>query len=239
MRVSFNYTKYSNSTGATVLCAVGGFLKSVGFPLILLFGMGLVFIAMGFGMQKLGEVIGENKNFKLWMKSLRDKGILEQIPNNTELALKLYEANQSKKTLKYLQTANPQAALIIAQNKQNVKNKTVPTHVQAENAPEPHNINREHYEQLYLQSGLKLMQERESAERAFDSIIANTEQIEQQNDDCLLMIYAYLRSNQSSIDVKSSIIKTEYVYRILRSRNCEGYKMCSQSPFAEQWKNQW
>lgn len=55
--------------------AVGGFLKAVGIPLILLFGMGLVFIAMGFGMQKLAEVISE-KNYKLRMKSFREKGFL-------------------------------------------------------------------------------------------------------------------------------------------------------------------
>ena len=209
--------------------------------MILLFGMGLVFIAMRFGMQKLAEMIGNNKNFKLWMKSLRERGILDQIPNNTELAVKLYEANPDKKTLKYLQTANPQAAMIIAQNKQNAKNKTVTTPAQSANTIAPHNINREHYEQLYLQSGLELMQERGHLKRSFDSIIANTELIEQQNDDYLLMIYAYLRNNPSSIDAKIAIIKAEYTYRILRSRNCEGRKKKQPLPqtSTEQWTSQW
>lgn len=65
MRVSFNYTNYPNSIGASVLSAVGGFLKAVGIPLILLFGFGIVLIGMGFGMQKLAEglVIIETSNY--------------------------------------------------------------------------------------------------------------------------------------------------------------------------------
>lgn len=55
------------------------------------------------------------------MKSLNEKDILDQIPNNIELALKLYESSPSKKTLKYLQGANPQAAIMIVRNKENKK----------------------------------------------------------------------------------------------------------------------
>lgn len=117
MRVSFMYINYPNSRGASVLSALGGLLMMIGCPMVFLYGMGLVPVAVGIGMQILAKVVANNKSFKLWMKSLLEKGVLDQIPNNIVLAIKLYEANPCKKTLKYLQTANPQAAMIISQNK--------------------------------------------------------------------------------------------------------------------------
>lgn len=223
--IRITYTNYPNSRLATALSAFGGIQIALGIPLILCYGAGLIFIAIGYGWKKLAKVIANNKNHRLWMKSLRKEGVLDQIPNNTELAIKLYEANPSKKTLKFIRKVNPQAAMIIVQNKQSMENKTTSEVVHPiSQQPEAYNINRDHYEQLYLQSGLELMQQRGYPERVFVSIIANTELIEKQNNDSLLMIYAYLRNNPSSIDAKRAIITAEYVYRILRSRNCERYK---------------
>lgn len=227
MRVSFSYKNYPNSRGASVLSAVGGFLKAVGIPLILLFGMGIILIGIGFGMQKLADVLNDKKTFKLWMKSLRDNGVLAQVPNNTELGVKLYEANPSKKTLKYLKKANPQAVLII-KNKAAAKNVDSPASAQAGSAA-GHNVDRDKYEALYHQLGSELLQQEYAVKTAaavqeeLEGLLTNIDLLNQQNNGKLLMIYAYLAAEPKSIDPKIALIKAEYTYRLLRSRNCERY----------------
>lgn len=68
------------------------------------------------------------------------------------------------------------------------------------NQPAVHNINREHYEQLYLQLGQELLlqeiatKSENSVYSEMGSIIANTELIDQHDNNCLLMLYAYLSS---------------------------------------------
>lgn len=246
MRVSFSYKNYPNSKGATVLSTLGGFLKAVGIPLILLFGMGIIFTGIGFGMQKLADVMNENKCFKLWMNGLQQKGVLSQIPYNTELAVKLYEANPTKKTLKYLQGANPQAAMIV-QSKGTTGNVAAPPTAPQPRVPATHNMDREKYEALYKQNGSALLQQEYAArtvpvvQTELERIISNTDTIAQQNDRSLLIIYAYLTGTPQSMDPKVAIIKAEYTYRLLRSRNCDGYNT-STTPAqdaAEKWKSQW
>ena len=173
-------------------------------------------------------------------------GILNQIPNNTDLAVKLYEANPTKRTLKYIQGANPQAALII-KNKTVTGNVSVPTAAPQSNALETHNMDREKYETLYMQCGSTLLQQEYAVrtvpivQSELQGVISNTNAIEQQNDRSLLMIYAYLMGNPQSMDPKVAIIKAEYTYRLLRSRNCEGYDTpaAPKPDAAEQWKSHW
>lgn len=225
MRVSVNYNEYSHSRGATILSVMGGVLKGIGLPMILLYGVGIIFIGIGLGMQKLAEVVNRNKVFRMWLKSLSEQGILEKISYDTELAVHLYEANPDKKTLKYLEKANPKAAEIIRTGK--VERTKTMKKAEQSTMPEKYNIDREKYENLYIQLGTGLLSQ-EYANRPQNivnkemlDIIDNRALLNQRDNDCLLKVYAFLKTNVVSMNTTNAIIIAEYVYRTLRARDCE------------------
>ena len=73
-------------------------------------------VLAGVALMIWGKVISNNKAFKTWWKELEKKGVIAQLPNDTNLAIKVYQANPKSKTLNKIRELNPVAAQTIEQN---------------------------------------------------------------------------------------------------------------------------
>ena len=58
--------------------------------------------------------ISEHKAFRKWRKTLREKGVEEQMRSDLPLAVSVYNSNPGKSTQKYIATLNPAAGQYIA-----------------------------------------------------------------------------------------------------------------------------
>ena len=103
---------YKNSILATIISmmgtafAFGGVYMIIdgetsGAALLIIFGVALMFGA---------AAISKNKVFKVWVKSLKSKGILEQLSTNDALCRQVYQANPIKRTVRLIEKYNPRMA---------------------------------------------------------------------------------------------------------------------------------
>ena len=103
---------YKNSVGATVASIFGygflmiGIMLAVSTELI----QGIVMAAAGLLLEIWAPSISRNKQFKKWVKQLREKGVEAEISSNINAAIRVYNSNPCKKTLEYIGSLNPAAA---------------------------------------------------------------------------------------------------------------------------------
>ncbi len=112
MRVPVTTTKYPYSPTATKKDLTGTALIAVGIPTLFL-GIGIVLIIIGIAQKAKAKDIAERESFKNWIASLEAQGLLNNISEDTDVALKLYKAHPEQETLDYLRRVNPAAAEMI------------------------------------------------------------------------------------------------------------------------------
>ena len=71
---------------------------------------GIVCIAIGVGLMFFAPVLAKRKRFKLWIKELKSKGVLEALASSKELCFQMYKAYPHKKTIKVIGKYNPTVA---------------------------------------------------------------------------------------------------------------------------------
>lgn len=102
---------YKNSILATIVSIMGTAFALGGVYMIIegdteAIPLVIIGVALMFG----ASAISKNKVFKTWVKGLKEKGILEQLPTNDALCRQVYQANPGKKTLALLEKYNPRMA---------------------------------------------------------------------------------------------------------------------------------
>ena len=112
MRVPVTTTKYPYSPTATKKDLTGTALIAVGIPTLFL-GIGIVLIIIGIIMKARAKDIAEKESFGNWIASLEAQGLLNNISEDTSVALKVYKAHPEQETLDYLRRVNPAAAKMV------------------------------------------------------------------------------------------------------------------------------
>ena len=72
--------------------------------------VGIVFIAVGVTFLLWAPLLAKRKLFKMWIKDLKSKGVLEALSTSKDLCLHMYKANPTKKTIKVIAKYNPAVA---------------------------------------------------------------------------------------------------------------------------------
>lgn len=102
------------------LAGVGGIWgllgNALGAIVIIAIGIGLKFLA-----EKIAERASERKAFKLWTKSLKEKGVLDSLPQSVELCRLIYRANPVRRTIRFIAKYNPLAAAEISESRKLAK----------------------------------------------------------------------------------------------------------------------
>lgn len=122
-----SYTNYSNSVLATVLSFLGsaiGTLSLVGGVIAILcgeFGEGVPLLIGGFAiavaLTGLAEWISKTKYFNTWWKTeVVQKNWEPEIRKSQDSAIYIYKLYPVERTLKKIETMNPQAAAYIREN---------------------------------------------------------------------------------------------------------------------------
>ena len=107
---------YPDAKFATFLSVIGSILALSGLYALFTFWLaGLILMLIGAGLMYLASLKAKATKFKKWIKALKAKGILDELPYSQEICITLYQANPCKKTLKFISRHNPQAATYIAQ----------------------------------------------------------------------------------------------------------------------------
>lgn len=71
---------------------------------------GIVMIAIGAACLLFAPVLAKRKRFKLWIKDLQSKGVLDKLSTSRDLCFQMYQANPMKKTVKVIAKYNPAVA---------------------------------------------------------------------------------------------------------------------------------
>ena len=71
---------------------------------------GIVTILIGVAFLLWAPLLAKRKRFKLWIKDLKSKGVLDALSTSRELCLHMYQANPIKKTIKIIAKYNPAVA---------------------------------------------------------------------------------------------------------------------------------
>lgn len=102
---------YPKSPLATIVSLSGSVMLVLGIGLIFAEGVvGVVFAAIGVGLLIWASSISDAKLFKLWIKDLKSKGVIDQLSSSRELCLQMYQANPSKRTINFIAKYNPVVA---------------------------------------------------------------------------------------------------------------------------------
>lgn len=102
---------YPNCPLASTVSVFGSILAISG--LYMLFSelvAGIVCIVIGVAFLLWAPLLAKRKRFKLWIKDLKSKGVLDALPASRDLCLKMYQANPTKKTIKVIAKYNPVVA---------------------------------------------------------------------------------------------------------------------------------
>lgn len=111
----FAVTIYKKSFLASLVSIVGSIMSILG--ICLLFEdltAGIICLAIGIAFLLWAPVIAQRKLFKLWIKDLKQKGVIESLPTSRDLCLQIYQANPQKRTIKFIEKYNPIVALEIS-----------------------------------------------------------------------------------------------------------------------------
>ena len=119
---------YKNSVLASVLSIFGTAMIFGGIVGITSdISITLTLVPVGGAVMYWAHQIAEKKQFKLWIKGLEEKGIIQQLSENAGLCFALYQANPHKRTIAFIAKHNPNAAEEIkeirAQQKRDKKQK--------------------------------------------------------------------------------------------------------------------
>lgn len=71
---------------------------------------GIVMFLMGIGLAALASVISSRAQFRQWIKKLKKDGIIDRARQDVTLAIRIFDANPTKQTLRYIRELNPTAA---------------------------------------------------------------------------------------------------------------------------------
>ena len=112
MKIPIMTTTYTYSPEATKKSTLGTILIAVGIP-TLFAGIGIVLIIIGVVMKLRAKSTAEKESFSNWIRSLEEKGVLNNISEDTALGVELYRANPCQDTLDYLRKVNPKAAELV------------------------------------------------------------------------------------------------------------------------------
>ena len=106
------FSIYKNSVGATAVSILGYGLLMMGVMLAVSEDLisGIVMAVLGILLELWAPTISRNKQFKKWIKQLREKGVEAEIRSDINAAIRVYNSNPCKKTLAYIGTLNPAAA---------------------------------------------------------------------------------------------------------------------------------
>ena len=104
-------TIYKKSALATVASIFGSIMSFTGIALAFEeLAAGIICLLIGIGLMLLASVINKRKIFKLWVKDLTQKGIVQMMPTSAEICHQIYAANQSKMTIDFIAKYNPVVA---------------------------------------------------------------------------------------------------------------------------------
>lgn len=105
-------TIYKKSFLASFVSIVGSIMMVLG--ICLLFEelvAGIICTVIGIGFLLWAPIISERKLFKLWIKDLKTKGVIDMLPSSRDLCLQMYQANPKKRTIKFIAKYNPSIAV--------------------------------------------------------------------------------------------------------------------------------
>ena len=108
-------TIYKKSFLASLVSIVGSIMMILG--ICLLFEelvAGIICAVIGVAFLLWAPIISERKLFKLWIKDLKNKGVIEQLSSSNELCMQMYQANPHKRTIKFIAKYNTAAAETIS-----------------------------------------------------------------------------------------------------------------------------
>ena len=107
---------YTNSVLANIVNILGYVLTFTGiaglFEGVVLGG--ILLIGIGFALIFWADNISENKKFTNWKKNIQAKGLEPMIRSSNQVAVQVYNTYPCNNALKYIQTLNPAAAQMIA-----------------------------------------------------------------------------------------------------------------------------
>ena len=104
-------TIYRHSFLATVVSLIGSVLMLSGLYLLFVQALaGVACILIGIVYSFIASAISKRKQFRLWIKSLKQQGIIALLPTSRELCLQVYQANPQKRTINFIAKYNPAVA---------------------------------------------------------------------------------------------------------------------------------
>ncbi len=111
---------YKNSVLASIVSILGCLAITIAVVVGLETGIdadGISLIVVGVALAVAGKVISKNKQFKTWWKQVTDAKLDEAMKTDANLAVKVYNKNPKKRTLKMIAQLNPAAAQYIEAQK--------------------------------------------------------------------------------------------------------------------------
>ena len=108
---------YSNSLIASIVSIIGWAMISAGVVgAIEGDPAALIAVIPGIGLAIYGKIISKNKSFDKWWKEIEEKNLDPVIARDLNAAITIYNKNPDKRTLKKIETLNPNFAEYIRQN---------------------------------------------------------------------------------------------------------------------------
>ena len=104
-------TIYKKSPLATIISLLGSAMLMIG--IVMLFeepGGAVICLLIAVGLMLWASAINKDKLFKLWIKELKAKGVIDQLATSKELCVQMYNANPNKKTIQFIAKHNPVVA---------------------------------------------------------------------------------------------------------------------------------
>ncbi len=108
-------TIYKKSFLASLVSIVGSIMLLLGIGLLFEETVaGIICAVIGVAFMLWAPIISERKLFKLWIKDLKNKGVIDQLSSSNELCMQMYKANPNKRTIKFIAKYNIAAAETIS-----------------------------------------------------------------------------------------------------------------------------
>ena len=103
---------YRNSVLATLVSIAGTILLILGLSAMFYdtWYTGLTLMTIGLGLMLGAYFMAKRVGFKKWIKQLKAKGVIDELPNSEALCIKLYQSNPCKRTLAFIHKCNTEAA---------------------------------------------------------------------------------------------------------------------------------
>ena len=111
------YFEYKNSKLATIISLIGCGLVTAGIAgYNENSGASIGAILVGIPIAILGRQISRAKSFKTWWKQIENNNLEPVIAQDLDTAISIYKKNPQRRTLKKIESLNPQFAAHIKQN---------------------------------------------------------------------------------------------------------------------------